>query len=389
VLGGDNQVSITQEIREFALDAGYSKVGITTAEDFSAYVDEVESRGNLYDFLAGRSTGPLAGANPKAIMPSAQSIIVVVWDYVQKAFPVSLAGKIGRIYQARCYEPPPHRINGARFQLLKDFVAKKGCEVNTTIELPERWAAARAGVTTYGKNTFSYADGIGSFIVIGAIVIDKELEYDNPTMECKCPPGCTACMDACPTRAIYEPFKLNPSKCIAYNAWMTREERGISSNIPHEIRDKMGLHVHGCDICQEVCPRNKKKLEAKLPKDEFLEELYGDFALTDMLHMPDGFFETRVTPIMYNYIKQRKYFQRNAAIALGNTGDQSFVPDLEVAMNNPEELVRAHAAWALGKLGDGRAKQVLESHFDRENSDKVKEEVQLALQRIEKQSEAK
>jgi len=237
-------------------------------------------------------------------------------------------------------------------------------------------------VTTFGKNTFSYADGIGSFIVIHAMVIDRELEYDRPTMECKCPPGCTACMDACPTQAIYEPFKLNPRRCIAFHAWMTQEGRGfgISTYIPHEVREKMGTHVHGCDICQEACPRNQAKLKAKLPKDAFLEELARDFTLPAMLRMSDEFFETKVQPIMYNYIKERKYFQRNAAIALGNTGDPSFIPDLEVAMNDPEELVRAHAAWALGKMGEGSAKQILASCLDRESSAKVKEEIELALQ---------
>jgi len=131
-------MSLTQEIKAFALDAGYNKVGITTADDFSGYVDELKSRGDLYDWLVARPTGPLFGASPKTITPSAQSVIVLVWDYAQKAFPATLVDKIGRVYQARCYMAPPHRINGARFQLVKDFVADKGCEVNTTINLPAR-----------------------------------------------------------------------------------------------------------------------------------------------------------------------------------------------------------------------------------------------------------
>ena len=127
-------------------------------------------------------------------MHSAKSIIILVWDYAQKAFPEYFVGKIGRMYQTRCYNSPVHRINGARFQLMKDFLVKKGCEVDSSINIPIRWAAAKAGVTTFGKNTFSYADGTGSFILLNAIVIDKELEYDDPTMECKCPVGCTAWM---------------------------------------------------------------------------------------------------------------------------------------------------------------------------------------------------
>ena len=384
-------MTLTREIKEFALDLGNSKVGIIAAKKFPGYINEVKSRGQIYDFLCESLTLPLVGAKPTEIMPSAKSVIILVWDYAQKSFPESLVGKIGRIYQARCYNSPAHRINGARLQLMEDFLVKKGCEVNSNINIPMRWAAAKAGAATFGKNTFSYADGIGSFILLTAIVVDKELEYDSPTMECKCPEGCTACMDACPTQAIYEPFKLNPRKCLAFNAWMTREGRGcgISTYIPHDIREKMGMHVHGCDICQEACPRNKEKMKAKLPGDEFLFEISKDFSLTAMLHMPDEFYETRVQPIMYNYIKERKYFQRNAAIALGNTGDPSFIADLETAMSNPEELIRAHAAWALGKIGGSPAKQILESSLSREKLKKVKEEIEMALLRIKKHEKAK
>jgi epoxyqueuosine reductase len=215
-------MSLTREIKDFALDIGYNKVGITTAEDFTEFIDELKSRGNLYDFHMGSPNKPLDGAKPKESMPSAKSIIVLVWDYAQKAFPESLVDKIGRIYLSRSYNAPPDRINGARLQLMKDFLVKKGCEINTNIYVPARWAAARAGVTTFGKNNFAYADGIGSFVLLTPIVIDQELEYDAPTLECKCPPGCSACMDQCPTGAIYEPFKLNPRKCIAFNAWMTQ-----------------------------------------------------------------------------------------------------------------------------------------------------------------------
>ena len=126
-----------------------------------------------------------------------------------------------------------------------------------------------------------------------------------------------------------------------------------------------------------------------LSDDEFLVEISKDFALSAMLHMSDEFYETRVQPIMYNYIKECKYFQRNAAIALGNTGDPSFVADLETAMSNPEELVGAHAAWALGKIGGSSAKQILKSILSRENSEKVREEIEMALLRIKKQEKAK
>jgi epoxyqueuosine reductase len=371
------------EIKEFALDLGYSKVGITPAETFSGYIDEIKSRGKMYDYILDSPTGPVSGSKPLEIMPTAKSVIILIWDYAQRAFPKSLVDKIGRVYLSRSYSSNANPINKARLQIMKDFLMDKGFEVNSNMHLPERWAAAKAGATTFGKNNFAYAEGIGSFIIIVAIAVDKELEYDNPTMECKCPDGCMACIEACPTKAIYEPFKLNPRRCITFNTRTTQEGRGygISTYIPYDIRENMGSHVYGCDICQEACPINHSKLKANLPGDEFLFEIAKDFSLTSMLHMQDEFYETRIQPINNSYLKERKYFQRNAAVAIGNTCDPSFIADLKIAMGNQEELVRAHAAWALGKIGGNSAKQVLASNLNVERSEKVREEIKIALTR--------
>jgi epoxyqueuosine reductase len=374
-------MSLTRDIKDFALDIGYSHVGITSAEDFSDFIDEVRSRGSLYDFYVEDPRKFLTGAQPKKCMPEAKSIISVVWDYSQKGFPESLLGKIGRIYQARCYNAPPHRINGARYKLLSDFLEKNGCQIGRGFLIPERRAAARAGVTTFGKNNFAYAKNTGSFILLSSIVVDKELEYDSPTYEIKCPKDCTACMDACPAGAIYEPLKLDPRRCIAFNAWWTQDGRPcVTSYIPPEIREKMGTRVHGCDACQEACPRNSAKLKAKLPQDPFLVQLAEDFSLPKMLEMSDQFYEKTVRPIMYNYINDKKYYQRNAAIALGNTGLAEHIPVLDQAMDNPEELVRGYAAWGLGRIGGEKPRSILERRLNKEGSSYVISEIRAALE---------
>jgi len=326
-------MSLSDEIKDFGLDLGYSKVGITTADAF------------------------------------------------KESFPEKLVGKIGRIYQARCYLTPRNRINGARRQLIREFLEKSGCQVATRIVVPDRLSAARAGITTYGKNTFAFADGIGSFIVITSFVVDAELDYDMPTLEVKCPPKCTACIDACPTGALYELLKMNPRRCIAFNTFGTRDGRpgGITSYIPPEIREKMGTWIHGCDICQEVCPRNQRRLKARLPQNEFLSRVAQDFELTKLLNLSDEFYAKRVQPLMYNYIREKKYFQRNAAIALGNMGDPMFIPDLAQAMEDSEQLVRSYAAWALGKIGGSRARQILETSLARETVESARREIEAAL----------
>lgn len=373
-------MSLTMDIKAYALDIGYNRVGMTSADPFSDHIREVQSRGAIYDFYVEDRRQFLKGAHPKLAMPSARSIISLAWDYSRTAFPESLVGKIGRIYQARCYNAPPDRINGARYGLMLDYLEQRGCKIGRGILVPERRAAARAGVATFGKNNFAYAKRTGSFILLSSIVVDKELEYDSPTYDIKCPENCTARMDACPTGAIYQPLKLDPRRCIAFNAWWTQDGRPcVTSYIPPEIRAKMGTRVHGCDVCQEACPRNSARLKAKLPADPFLVRLAEDFSLRKMLEMPDPFFEQTVRPIMYNYINDKKYFQRNAAIALGNTGDPAKIPTLGRAMENAEDLVRGYAAWALGRIGGARARALLESRLKREDSSFVVSEIEAAL----------
>jgi epoxyqueuosine reductase len=356
-------------------------VGIAKADIFSDYISELNSRHKMYDYYIEGDREPIRKADPKNVMTSARSIISVAYDIFKEAFPEALVGKIGRIYQARAYLSPRHRINGARHQLMQEFLEKSGCEVSADRTIPARPSAARAGVTTYGKNTFAFVEGIGSFIVITSFLVDTELEYDEPTFQVKCPTKCNACLDACPTGALYEPLRMDPRRCIAFNTFATVDGRpaGVTSYIPPEIREKMGTWIHGCDICQEVCPRNRKKLKSKLPRNEFLEKVAKDFDLTKLLNLSDEFYVKRVQPLMYNYLPEKKYFQRNAAIALGNMGDPTFVSDLAKAMQDSDWLVRGYAAWALGRIGGHSAKQILETNLASETVEWAREEIEAAL----------
>jgi epoxyqueuosine reductase len=217
--------------------------------------------------------------------------------------------------------------------------------------------------------------------MIQPFVVDKELEYDAPEEGSACPPNCNLCRQACPTGALVEDFRLDPRRCIAYNTFYTRgDENGVSTFIPREIRSQMGSWIHGCDVCQQVCPRNQPKLKAKLPTSPFLARKAKEFSLLSLLHMTDEYYDAVVHPLMYNYIKDRSLFRRNAAIALGNSGDPDAVPALIDALDDPAEVVRAHAAWALGRIGGSSAREALEGRRSREVGGRAKGEIEDALE---------
>lgn len=377
-------MSLTQDIKDHALDLGYSRIGITTADAFDGYAEELRARADMYAFHIASARQPLVAADPRALYPGARSIVSVAYDYAQGSFPSSLTAHIGRLYLARCYEPPPTRINGARHRLMEDFLRQRGCQVFGPVKKghPERMAAARAGIATFGDNTFAYAGASGSFVVLSSFVVDAELEVDPPTVESRCPPGCRRCIDACPTGALHAPRKLDPRRCISYLNWITAGRPGIDPQIPLDLRERMGVRVHGCDVCQEACPRNAKALGRAGVPDPFLERIAGDFSLTRLLDLTEQFYARCVDPIMYNYIQDRRWFRRNAAIALGNLGDREHVADLGRALADPEDVVRAHAAWALGRLGGARARGLLEAGLGREAHAGVLEELRGALERM-------
>lgn len=373
----------SKEIKEYGLSIGYSKVGITSADGYPEYVEKVLARGDKFDILNYTTTNPVLGAIPKNFMPEAKSVIVLVLDYFQNDFPEELKKMIGKAYMARCYGPQPGMLAHSRLQLMKDYLANNGCSVDSSIGIPARWAAAQAGVATFGKNNFAFTDDAGSYVIIHTIVVDKELDYDQPTMVSKCPPKCELCMNACPTQAITAPFELDPKKCIAFHNWMTQDGRGsISSFIPYEYREPIGCKIHGCDICQDVCPLNHKKLKAPKPVDPYIAQIAPDITLPAILNMTDEFYANRIKPIMYNYIKDKRYFIRNAAIAMGNSKDENYVKDLEIALTNPDEMIREYAVWALGKIGGQDSRRVLESRYANESSDNVKQAIDQALAQV-------
>jgi len=336
---------LTKQIKMKALELGFSKVGITTANDFIEYEQVVNSRPDYTPWMNTPGTGYLLnGCHPSTYYPEGKSIICTVYGFSDILFPEELTQYVGRAYLSRSYAPLQESSCGVRVNAFKDFIKSLGISIyEGDVWVPERAACARAGIITYGNNNFAFTEEDGSFIILYTFVVDTELEYDEPTIINQCPPNCQECIKACPTHAIAQARRLLPMNCVLMNniqGWV----------IPNELREGIGTKIHGCDVCQLACPRNKKVLAKASRKDLYLEELKKDFDLERILLLDEKYYQDVVYPIMYNYIRDTALFQRNAAIAIGNTGDPSHIPALKKALENENPLVQDAAQWAINQL---------------------------------------
>jgi epoxyqueuosine reductase len=241
--------------------------------------------------------------------------------------------------------PDYHRFIWDRLNALAAWLEAEapGCRteaVADTAPLLERDFARRAGLGWVGKNTMLINPHRGSFFFLGAVLTDLELPSDDAFTGAHCG-TCTACLDACPTSAFPEPFVLDATRCISY---LTVELR---SEIPVELREHVGNWLYGCDVCQDVCPWNRKRGDAPsaFPHDPEMTWLDP----VELLGLDADAFRTRFkkTSLWRN---RRAGLLRNAAIVLGNVGDVRALPALERALTDEEAMIREAAAWAIDRI---------------------------------------
>jgi epoxyqueuosine reductase len=213
------------------------------------------------------------------------------------------------------------------------------CYVDTG-PLVERVYAKYAGVGWIGKNTCILNQKLGSWLFLGVILTSLELEPDGPAPD-RCG-SCTRCIDACPTDALIAPYQLDSNKCISY---LTIEKRGT---IPEEMREGMGRHVFGCDICQDVCPWNRKAPATGAAEFQPREGLVNP-VLDWLAEMSAEEFQEkfRGSPIRRT---KRTGLRRNAVIAIGNSGDRGFLSVLEKLGADEDHVVAESARWAVKQL---------------------------------------
>lgn len=338
-------LSLEQLLKAQACGLGFDLVGITS-------LGPMETAGVFDEWLARGYSGEMdylprgAGKRRDSRLPApgTTSAIVVGLDYGGRA----PTGPIARYARGDDY----HDVMLARLEELHDWLESelgtpvRGKSYVDTGPILERDLARRAGLGWFGKNTNLVSPRIGSFFFIGALLVDLDLLPDTPFEADRCG-TCTRCLDACPTGAFVEPRLLDATRCISY---LTIELKGA---IPESLREQMGSHIYGCDICQDVCPYNIKFAQelrdpAFAPRGNIGERDAQSLARELLSLGDDAFRESfRDSPIKR---AKRRGLLRNAAVVLGNLGAEGDMPALARAAGDPEPLVRLHAAWAIEQI---------------------------------------
>ncbi|NWJ46665.1 MAG: tRNA epoxyqueuosine(34) reductase QueG [Chloroflexi bacterium] len=345
------------DLKEFiklqALAEGFDRIGIARSEPFTetqerllAHIKEGLIRG-----LAWFTPERVAySCDPANLLPQVKSIISLAISYHSldiniEPKPNNPCGKVARYAWGQDY----HKVLRSKMeQLFEKISEREGVRearfLVDTARIVDRAVGQRAGVGFFGKNTNLISKGLGSYFFLCEILTDLELEPDAPAIgTCG---NCTRCLDACPTKAIVAPWKLDNDRCISY---LTIEKRG---SIAPDLRDGIGTWIFGCDICQQVCPYNFKVVPYNHP--EFIPAIPA-------ISQPELLEWLRITATEESFRAQfkdtslvrtkRTGLRRNLAIALGNSGESRVLPHLYTALEeetDPE--VREHLEWAIQKL---------------------------------------
>ena len=265
------------------------------------------------------------------------------------------SGRVSRVAAGDGYQPLRHGLERVATVLRAEgFRAEVLCDDN---RLVDRAAAVRAGLGWWGKNTMVLIPGIGPWAVIGSVITDAHL-VPSKTLDRDCG-ACSACLPACPTGALVAPGVLDAERCLA--AWAQRP--GL---VPPEYRIAMGDRLYGCDDCLVACPPGGKLLRSS-------HIAGGRFDLEAILRASD---RTLLTRFGHWFIPHRdpRIVRRNALIAAGNSSNHAMIPPVALYAAHPDWVLRAHAAWALARLGGEGARAVLDQRLSEEDDVRVRAE---------------
>lgn len=281
--------------------------------------------------------------HPDGVMPGVRSLLMLGLPYRTDPGEETGAGE-GRVscyaWGREDYHDVVHdKLGALRHQAEHIIPGVRTRGVVDTAPLPEREFGQRAGLGWVGKNTLLINRHHGSWFFLAALLLDCELEYDPAYATDHCG-TCTACLEACPTHAFPEPYVLDATRCISY---LTIELRGP---LPEPARSDIGSWVFGCDVCQDVCPWNRKAG----PGDAHFAPLpeHNPLALAALFDMDDAAFRARFRGTAL-WRARRRGLLRNAAIVLGNQRNPACIPALQRGLQDHDPLVREAVAWALAQ----------------------------------------
>jgi len=333
------------EIRQEAAKLGFAACGFTTADPpvtancFRRWLDA-----GCHGQMIWLERSANKRSNPQLVLSGAKSIIVLAAAYPAAA---SGNGPPGTGFIARYARfPDYHNMLAPKLKALTDLVNRLGGQGTKSLwyvdtgPLLERDLAQRAGLGFIGKHCNLISRRLGNWFFLAEIITTLELAADQPEKN-RCG-SCRRCLDACPTRAIAEPFFLDARRCIAY---LTIELKGA---IPVEWRTAIGNRIFGCDDCLAVCPWNRFAAASQLLQSVSRDDLMAP-GLVELLALDEAGFRSRFggTPVQR---LGRSRLRRNVCVALGNSGDDRAWPWLAQAAQDPDPLVAEHARWAAAQL---------------------------------------
>ena len=344
---------------EAARVRGFDVVGITRPDAAPL------SKARLQQFLAEGAHGDMIWmetsaerrGDPRTLWPDVRSVIMLGLNYGPDHDPLTILehGERGAISVYAKGEDYHDIIKPKLKDVARWLIAQAGGDVKVFVDtaaVMEKPLAAAAGIGWQGKHTNLVSRDFGSWLFLGAIFTTLELPPDNAEVD-HCG-TCQACLDVCPTAAFPAPYRLDARRCISY---LTIEHKGP---IPREFRPLIGNRIYGCDDCLAVCPWNKfaqRGREAKLAaRDVARAPLLADLVQLDDAAFRKTFAKTAVKRT------GRDRFIRNVLTAIGNSGDPSFLAQVERLLADGSPLVRGAAVWALGRLDPARLIALAPAH---------------------------
>ena len=331
----------TTELERLAEGLGIDAIGAAPAEPYEETERHIRERREQGLFADMRFTmaRPEVSCHPESLLPGARTVIsAALCYYAPETDREPGEGRLPRYTWFDAYAELRERLDalgrrlGGEYRVLVDE--------NDHVD---REAAARSGVGFYGKNTMLITRRHGSWVVLGTLVTEAELET-TPRLPLDCG-SCTLCIEACPTGALDDPGTLDSTRCLSY--WSQ-----APGPIPEEYRTEMGTQVYGCDICQDVCPWNRG-VEKRRTGETVPAGAEPHVSLVEWLELSDEELRTRYERLYFPR-KDPRYLRRNALVAVGNSANPALRPAAEAYAAGDDSLLSEHAEWALARLDEVR-----------------------------------